>query len=66
MTLPTNSSRVREAVAQVQALRELTRQTGTRTTRSQGLVLQSLTDQELIAASLLLKDTNDGNADNNK
>jgi hypothetical protein len=50
------------AVDEVLALRELTSETGTRTTRAVNLVLQSLADTDLIVVAKALKDasTNGG------
>ena len=48
------NERVRDVVNKVRALQKLTMQTGTITKRSQGLLLQSLTPEELIAAAQIL------------
>jgi len=45
------TDRVRDIVQKVRALRELTEMTGTITKRSQGLLLQSLTPEELTLAA---------------
>jgi len=49
-------NRVEDVVKKVRALRELTAVTGTITKRSQGLLLQALTPQELTLAAQLLMD----------
>jgi len=46
---------VEEAVERITALRELTAQTGTKTTRSQNEILQSLPDEVLAELALRLK-----------
>jgi len=45
---------VLEVVEKVRALQELTETTGTITKRSQGLLLQALTPEQLTAAAVLL------------
>ena len=50
-----DEKRVKEVVAKVRDLQELTRTTGTITRRSQGLLLQSLTPEELTLAAKLLR-----------
>jgi hypothetical protein len=59
-----NREKVIETVTKVRTLQALTNMTGTITKRSQGLLLQSLTPEELIlAAEMLTKDgQNNGNA----
>jgi hypothetical protein len=47
-------TKVADVVRKVKALRTLTTMTGTRTTRSQGELLQPLTAEELAAAAELL------------
>jgi hypothetical protein len=50
-------AKVHDVVRKVQALQRLTEQTGTITKRSQGLLLQALSPEELtLAAELLMKD----------
>ena len=46
------------AVDEVLALRELTRTTGTKTTRAVNSVLQALSDADLIVVAKALKDAN--------
>jgi hypothetical protein len=46
--------RVNDVVRKVRALRELTEMTGTITKRSQGILLQSLSPEELTLAAELL------------
>ena len=53
------TTRVNDVVRKVRALRELTALTGTITKRSQGLLLQALTPEELTKAAELLT-TKDG------
>jgi hypothetical protein len=45
----------KEAVEQIKALRKLTTETGTRTTRSQNQILQSLSDADLTLVALELQ-----------
>ncbi len=52
--------KVQEVVRKVQALRQLTLLTGTITKRTQGLLLQSLTPEELTMAAELLTSQKDG------
>jgi hypothetical protein len=63
-------NRVQDVVNKVRALRELTEMTGTITKRSQGLLLQALTPEELTLAAQMLtsKDgqTNDNDPRNNR
>jgi len=63
-------NRVQDVVNKVRALRELTEMTGTITKRSQGLLLQALTSEELTLAAQMLtpKDgqTNDNDPRNNR
>ena len=47
------------ALRLVMALRELTKQTGTRTTRSQNHILQALSDEELTLVADLLRGGDD-------
>ena len=61
MTL--DRKKVQDAVDKVIALRKLTAMTGTRTTRSQGEMLQSLNSEEMALAAQLL--TKDGQANGN-
>ena len=49
-----NHDRVKEAVEKVLALRRLTAMTGTRTTRSQGELIQSLNAEEMVLAAKIL------------
>jgi hypothetical protein len=46
--------KIRDVVEKVRALRKLTEMTGTITRRSQGLLLQSLSPEELTLAAQLL------------
>jgi len=46
--------RVKDVVRKVRALQKLTAQTGTITKRSQGLLLQALSPEELILAAQIL------------
>jgi hypothetical protein len=55
-----SSEKVKDVIRKVQALRELTAMTGTITKRSQGLLLQSLTPEELTLAAELLTSSKDG------
>jgi hypothetical protein len=48
------TDRVTDVVQKVRALRELTEMTGTITKKSQGLLLQSLSSEELILAAQIL------------
>jgi len=48
------TSKVQEAVSKINALRKLTRETGTITRRSQSLILQSLSDAEMTAVAEIL------------
>ena len=48
------TSKVQEAVSKINALRKLTRETGTITRRSQSLILQSLSDVEMTAVAEIL------------
>jgi len=52
--------RVHDVVGKVRALRELTAMTGTITKRSQGLLLQALTPEELTLAAQLLTEKKEG------
>jgi hypothetical protein len=52
--------RVHDVVLKVRALRELTTVTGTITKRSQGLLLQALTPEELTQAAQLLMEPKEG------
>jgi hypothetical protein len=54
------SEKVKDVIRKVQALRQLTEMTGTITKRSQGLLLQSLTPEELTLAAELLTSSKDG------
>jgi len=55
------TGRVKDVVRKVRALRELTEMTGTITKRSQGLLLQSLSPDELTqAAQMLTQKEKDG------
>lgn len=45
------TNKVKDVVAKVRALRELTEMTGTITKKSQGLLLQSLSPEELTQAA---------------
>ena len=51
---------VQDVVNKVRALRQLTEMTGTITRRSQGLLLQSLSPEELALAAQLLTEPKDG------
>ena len=46
----------KNAVEQVLALRKLTNETGTRTTRSQNLILRNLSDEDLTQVAIELKE----------
>jgi hypothetical protein len=48
------TDRVHDVVQKVRALRDLTEMTGTITRRSQGILLQALTPEELTQAAQLL------------
>jgi hypothetical protein len=63
-----NREKVMNVIAKVRSLQALTQQTKTITTRSQGLLLQSLTSEELILAAEMLtqKDGQNGNDNNNR
>jgi hypothetical protein len=63
-----NREKVMDVIAKVRSLQALTQQTKTITTRSQGLLLQSLTSEELILAAEMLtqKDGQNGNDNNNR
>jgi hypothetical protein len=52
----TDEKKIRAIVAKVLALQELTRMTGTRTTRSQGELLQSLNTEEMVLAAQIMKE----------
>jgi hypothetical protein len=54
MTTKTMTPTADAALARVLALRKVTFETNTQTRRSQGTILQSLTDDDLIAVSLAL------------
>jgi hypothetical protein len=45
---------VNEAISNINALRQLTRETGTVTTRSQNSILQSLSDADLVEVARIL------------
>jgi hypothetical protein len=53
-------SRVDEVVAKVLALRQLAKDTGTITRRSQSVLLRTLNEQELIEASMKLTEVKRG------
>lgn len=56
MTLPLpNETTVRNAVTQWESLWQLEQTTGTKTNRSRNAILQSLSDSDLIAVAVILK-----------
>ena len=59
-----NRDKVTGAVEKVRALRRLTAMTGTRTTRSQGELLQALNAEEMALAAQLLIQTEEGQTKN--